>query len=100
MKNKSKPVSSRIAALMLTASAIAPICVLNLYHALVTSVGHAQVPLITDLGGFDRFGMLEGLKLKVGSRTFECAGPTGAISCQPQASRPSHSTVSPETGSH
>ena len=81
MKKNRKTVSTRIALLIIACSAAVPFCVLNLYRA-ITPAARPGTPLVRSLGGFDRFGSLEGLTIQVDNHTYSCGGPAGAVACQ------------------
>lgn len=84
MKKVRKPVSIGVAALIITCSGLTPLCIYNLYHAILPT-SPVGVPVIDNLGGFDRFGSLGGLTLHVGGRAFVCGGAAGLVQCQPKA---------------
>jgi hypothetical protein len=83
MKKTRKAVSKRVAALIIACSALTPVCVYNLYEAIQPD-SPPRAPVVKDLGGFDEYGLLEGLTIRVGGHTFVCGGATGSVRCLPQ----------------
>lgn len=83
MKKSDTPTSTKVswkaAALIIGCSALVPPGLFTLW-----SVFHSGgAPEVENLGGFDRFGSLEGLTLRVGSHHYVCGGPQGQVVCEP-----------------
>lgn len=81
--NSNTKVSWKAAALIIGCSALLP---MGLFA--VWPVFHSEgTPQVESLGGFDRFGMLQGLTLRVGAYTYICGGPEGHVVCERNAER-------------